>query len=389
MEIKPPETTDHMTRELAMFCLDDRMTRELYWVGFGFQIWCQLLTHLSRSKDATLIVIDEPEIYLHPDVQRQLLGIIRDLGPDVLMATHSTEIMAEADPAEIILVDKRKRHGQRLRDIEGVQKALDAVGSIQNIALSTLAKNRRLLFVEGEEDFRTIRRLAKKLGFDELSTGVGITPLESGGFGSWQRVSTLASGIADALGASLMVAAIYDRDYFCDEEIASIEKVLGGVLSMASVLQRKEMENYLIVPAAIDRAIRRAIAEKKSRTDEASEVPDIMKLIEEITDDMKDEVCAQLTAKRTSYLRSSGRDPADITTETMRRFSKRWRDIGSRLGLVPGKEVLRRLRDEIQRISGVTLTLARIVDAMRKEEIPADLSAMITKLDAYRSLERR
>lgn len=83
MEIGPPEL-NRSTGELSMFCLEERMTRELYWVGFGFQIWCQLLTHLSRAKGSTLIVVDEPEIYLHPDVQRQLLGIVRDIGTPVL-----------------------------------------------------------------------------------------------------------------------------------------------------------------------------------------------------------------------------------------------------------------------------------------------------------------
>jgi predicted ATP-dependent endonuclease of OLD family len=120
MEIGPPEL-DRSTGELSMFCLEERMTRELYWVGFGFQIWCQLLTHLSRARGSALIIVDEPEIYLHPDVQRQLLGIVRDIGAPVLMATHSSEIMSEADPSEIVLVEKRKRFGERLKDISGVQ----------------------------------------------------------------------------------------------------------------------------------------------------------------------------------------------------------------------------------------------------------------------------
>ena len=111
MNIKPPEL-DPATGKLSMFCLEGRMTRELCWVGFGFQIWCQLLTHLSRANESSLVVVDEPEVYLHPDVQRQLVGILRDIGADVLLATHSTEIMAEADPSDIVMVDKRKTSGR-------------------------------------------------------------------------------------------------------------------------------------------------------------------------------------------------------------------------------------------------------------------------------------
>ena len=128
-----------------MFCREDRMTRELYWAGFGFQVWCQLLTHVARAKESSLLIVDEPEVYLHPDVQRQLLAILRELGSDVLLATHSSEIMAEADPGEIVLVDKRSQSSERLKDVDGVQRALQSVGSIQNITLTALARNRRVL----------------------------------------------------------------------------------------------------------------------------------------------------------------------------------------------------------------------------------------------------
>ena len=113
-----------------MFCLERRITRELYWAGFGFQVWCQLLSHAVQAADSTVFVIDEPEIYLHADVQRQLVSIIRELGPDIIIATrNSTEIMAEADPSEIVLVDKTHRSGERLKTIEGLQNALEKVGS--------------------------------------------------------------------------------------------------------------------------------------------------------------------------------------------------------------------------------------------------------------------
>ena len=43
----------------SMFCREARMTREVYWAGFGFQVWCQLLTdspalgrHSTRGRRA-------------------------------------------------------------------------------------------------------------------------------------------------------------------------------------------------------------------------------------------------------------------------------------------------------------------------------------------------
>jgi predicted ATP-dependent endonuclease of OLD family len=167
--------------------------------------------HISRSHQASLIVVDEPELYLHPDVQRQLLGILRDAGPDVVLATHSTEIMSEADPSEIILIDKTKRSADRLRDVEEVQAALDAIGSVQNITLTRLAKNRRLLLVEGDSDFRLVRRFARKLGFTELAAGTDLTSLESGGF-------RLGNGSAPSLPGSKMLS-----DLSCMSERSLIE----------------------------------------------------------------------------------------------------------------------------------------------------------------------
>lgn len=385
MEIQRPEVADIMTGELAMFCLEGRMTRELFWAGFGFQVWCQLLTHLSRAQDSTLLVVDEPEVYLHPDVQRQLLTILRESGPDILLATHSTEMMAEADPSEIVLIDKGRQSADRLKDIAGVQRAMDLVGSVQNITLTALARHRRVLFVEGDQDFRILRRFARKLGLSELGTGTGITTLESGGFGSWRRVTTLAEGIRQALGTTLRIAAVYDRDYFCTDEVSQVTTHLEQHLALAHVHCRKEMENYLLVPDALDRAIARASADRSARVGTTAAVSlRAADVLCEITDTLKDEVQSQLIAKRTTYFRGTSRDLADITRETLHSFGRQWDDLHLRLNLVPGKEVLRAFRARVHSTLGISLTDARIVDAVHVSEIPDDMVWLLRRLDAFR-----
>ena len=140
MDIERPELVVTDAPRLSMYCREDRMTRELYWAGFGFQIWCQLLTHIIRASEASILVVDEPEVYLHPDLQRQLLGLLRSYRSDVLLATHSAEVISEADPSEILLVDRRKESAQRLKRVESVQNILYSIGSLQNITMTRLAR---------------------------------------------------------------------------------------------------------------------------------------------------------------------------------------------------------------------------------------------------------
>lgn len=161
MDIEPPEIdTSHDKTLLRMFCPEERMPREIFWAGFGFQVWCQMLTYIVRSKDVSLFIIDEPDIYLHADLQRQLLSILRTLGPDVLIATHSTEIISEADPYDLLLVSKKYKSARRIRNPSQVQWVFRALGSSLNPILTQLAKTRRVLFVEGTDftSYRVLRR---------------------------------------------------------------------------------------------------------------------------------------------------------------------------------------------------------------------------------------
>lgn len=115
MEIEKPELLhDSSGPMLRMFCREERMTRELYWAGFGFQIWCQLLTHISRATAGDILVIDEPETYLHPAVQRRLLEVLRRTGSQIVAATHSASIVMAAGPNEVVCVDRADRVARRL-----------------------------------------------------------------------------------------------------------------------------------------------------------------------------------------------------------------------------------------------------------------------------------
>ncbi len=52
------------------------------------------------------IIVDEPELSMHVDWQRDLLGAMTTVNPyaQVIVATHSPEIMAEIPETQIIML---------------------------------------------------------------------------------------------------------------------------------------------------------------------------------------------------------------------------------------------------------------------------------------------
>ena len=151
MDIQIPEVVTSSEKPLLMmFCPEERIAREIYWSGFGFQVWCQMLTYLVRNRHASIMIIDEPDIYLHADLQRQLVGILKELGPDIVIATHSGEIISECDPDDIVLISKRNKSGKRIADPSQLTVIFRALGSNLNPILTQISKCKRVLFVEGK-----------------------------------------------------------------------------------------------------------------------------------------------------------------------------------------------------------------------------------------------
>ena len=392
MSIEPPElqldgavSPGQLSQRLTMFCREDRITREIYWSGFGFQVWCQLLTHISRGRNSTMLVVDEPEIYLHPDVQHQLVSILREAGPDIVAASHSTEIIGEADPTEILIVDKAKQSATRLKEIEQVQRALDSIGSIHNIALTHLARTGRMLYVEGPSDFKVLRRFARKLGYDQLAVGNDITAIVSGGFASWKKIEASAWAFERTLRGQFRIGVLFDRDYFPSEEVEEIRDKLAGHFRPVHVHERKELENYMLSPEPLDRAVRRALRERGRRTGE--EVPDgvdIVQLLEEISNRYKQNVTSQLIAKRSEFFKKTREDLSTLAENVIRDVDARWENLHSRLEIVSGKEVLKELREKLSERYSVNLTDFRIIDEFREDEVPEDLARFLTELEEFR-----
>lgn len=387
MDIEAPKLdVSYPKPRLHMFCPEDRIPREIFWAGFGFQVWCQMLTHLIQSSDMALFLIDEPDIYLHSDLQRQLLGLLRNLGPDILIATHSTEIITEAETDDIVLINKQRKTARRIKHPSQLEDVFTILGSNLNPILTQLAKTRRAVFVEGK-DFQIIGKFAQKLGFANVGnrSEFAVVPVE--GFNP-ERIRSLKIGMETTLGGKIRAAAVLDKDYRCDGERTSITDECKSYCNYVAIHKRKEIENFLLVPAAINRAAARKVADRAKRSgDDTKYSTDAAEVLNNFASHRKSYVTAQYLANRRRFERtnSPGVHEATINEAALEEFEDCWKDVNSRLEVIPGKEAMSAVNQHLQQQYGVTVTATAIVDAMQVDEIPADMKQLIRNISQFAS----
>ena len=386
MDIDPPEVNRSTeTPTLDMFCPEDRIPRELFWAGFGFQVWCQMLTYIVKNKRASLFLIDEPDIYLHSDLQRQLLGILKSLGPDIILATHSTELICEAELNDILLINKANRTAKRIKDPTQLRDIFNVLGSNLNPILTQIAKSKRVLFVEGK-DFSIFSKIARILKMDQVANrqDFAVVPLE--GFNP-VRLRALKEGIEKTIGSNILSAVIFDRDYKSENEIIEEEKDLLKGNHFAQLHSCKEIENFLLIPEAIKKAIDNRLKESNKRNGNTIEYTiDINKILKDISGEFKHKTQAQLQSHQLKYEKSISPklNESTIIEKILKDFDEQWNDLPTRLKMVSGKEFLATLNTHLQNEYKITVTNTNIINSLLKDDISDELKTLLEKIDEFR-----
>ncbi|ENM5764246.1 hypothetical protein V9R53_003940 [Vibrio mimicus] len=287
---------------------------------------------------------------------------------------------------KLLLINKSNHSAKRLKDIEGVQVAIESLGSTQNVTLTHLARTKKILFVEGMSDYKSIRRFAKNMGFNDLASGNDLTSFESGGFSSWEKILSFAWGVKSTIDSSLKLFAVYDRDYYCQDQIDEITKKLSAELSFSHIHNRKEMENYLLIIPVLERAFIKRIHAREQIVGSIIKIERSIKdYLIEITEKIKLDVQSQYISKRMDFNTGKGLDTSTISRKAIEDFEQLWSNLDTRMGIVPGKTTIRMLRSLIQDDYKVNLTDFQIIDEFKNNEIPEDLSNLIRKLELFRT----
>jgi energy-coupling factor transporter ATP-binding protein EcfA2 len=227
--------------------------RDLMVEGSGFLQWLSVYA-LALSSDVDVVLLDEPDAHLNPTLQKELLmSLDRVVGigdKQVLMATHSPELIRFYDHDKILAVADRK--AKYLQEDVGKVKVLSGIGTIHTPTLHALMEHKRMLILEAESDWRFLQLIAKQAG---ISWPKNIVPWYwTGSAGERQQLYLQLQAEIQGLKA----ISIRDRD---DEPDGSVEANLldksftskqPGFIAMK--WRRRHIENHLLCTGAISRA---------------------------------------------------------------------------------------------------------------------------------------
>jgi AAA domain, putative AbiEii toxin, Type IV TA system len=350
-----------------------RTEKEVFWSGDGMQIWLQLLLHLYRLRHCDVIVLDEPDVFLHSDLQRRLVRLLEELPAQTIIATHSPEVVAEASPRSIVWVSRERSRAVRAPKGELLAGLSGALGTQFNLRLARALKTRVVLFVEGD-DAKILGALAKTLGLDRLHQEAGIAVVPLGGFDGWEHVEPFKWLMSEFFEEAAAVYVILDRDYRTETAIERVRRRLRAAEIEPHVWRRKELENYLIVPSAL------------SRLSGASEEW-VEEALAASVADLEDDVYAQIHAEYMRQIRRESPRPAEptIIKESKRRADARWRDPAKRLQVCGGKDLLRLLNGRLQRAGHEPVSARKLARSLRKGEVAEELRSTLEPIDTAAS----
>lgn len=202
---------------LSLMVQDGDFVAEASWMGHGLQMWLQTMWFLVQSRDSRTIILDEPDVYMHPDLQRKLIRTVQRSGQQLIITTHSVEIMGEVDPDNILVIDRKRSNSDFASSVPAVQSIINHIGSVQNIHLTRLWSAKKCIFVEGK-DVGYLIIIHQKLFTNSRESLKTIPNMSFGGWGGWPLVLGSLILAKNAFGEAVIVYCVLDRDFHTHEE---------------------------------------------------------------------------------------------------------------------------------------------------------------------------
>ena len=241
--------------EVLFWIKDNQFTSELGLMGSGLQMYLQIIWFIAKTGSGATIILDEPDVYLHPNLQKKIFNYIKSMNTQIIIATHSVELISEADFKNVFQIDKTRRIQRYSNGLSNVQNIVEKIGSVQNMSLLRLGLSKKCIFVEGL-DMKLLNKFYKILYPEKIELLSDLPIIELGSFTRYEQALGVSKLFYKETEGNFKCICILDRDYRMENELNRIKKNAEDAHLNLHIWERKELESYLINPNVLYKFIK-------------------------------------------------------------------------------------------------------------------------------------
>lgn len=340
---------------------------EIALAGQGLQIWLQILTHLTRLSEYPVLILDEPEIFLHPEKQNDLIQLIQDYYPGTaIIATHSTELMSNVDITHIIHVQKdtTKAKVRKASDLHALETIRRSIGSSINLYASQFEDIDCLLFTEHKVDYDIVMTFASHFKINKKTQNIRLS-----GSLQWKNYVHYQVAYNTFFGKDVECSILLDKDYYPPDFHESIINHLQSKNVKITFTPGKEIENLFLE--------QEFLAELLPKGASRQALYDYLDTIYEQEKDMCFLKYAEFAKSHSDKYKS--KDISTVYAEIRPSLESIWKNKSKRHNLIKGKDALAKVRDYFRtyyHIDLPTLFLANELVKRRKKFVAHFLSSI-------------
>lgn len=376
LEIHPPKCDDPLSDDpiVSLVVGENGFMTELGYVGNGLQMWLQMMWFVTKSKNQgiTTIILDEPDVYMHPDLQRKLLKYVRRNFQQVIIATHSIEIISEVDPENILNVTNKQKKLKYTLNLPKLQGVVDEIGSIQNMSLIRLFTYKKLLFLEGNDMF-LLKKFYEKLYPDSDFSIDNIFYEKIGGFSNLEKYNKVAE-LFSKIDSNISVISVLDRDYYPESYLDLIRDKTSDVIKL-HIWTKKEFENYLLVPEVL------------FRISKSNDRKNFYKKLEKICDSFREQTFNNFYDITVTLGKGDEKElkpkwgPTKDLSKCKELFYSSWdKGLENKISMINGKDLRKKFYEFIKEEYNQDCTNDIVFKEMNKDEIHEDVKNVISDL---------
>ena len=215
--------------------------------GAGIRESLRLILDLELEP-CDIVLLEEPEVHLHPGLEFAVHNYLQEKSKSkqFFVTTHSTNFVDAVSPQHIYLVARGENGISTCSSLTEGDVPLKLPAEL-GIRLSTVFMFDRIVFVEGPSDEAVLRELAT---INEVDlNGSSAAFVHMGGVANFTHYA--AEATLDLLSRRrVKMWFVIDRDERDESEIEKMVARLGDRADIF-VLQRRELENFLVEETAV------------------------------------------------------------------------------------------------------------------------------------------